>query len=568
MASSFLSSLAETLHDPVLLRWRLARLRRSFPPPPAADVAAAAVGSAPLETSGWRDPGFPELPAAPPAGRLDLDLGASRTTIDPPDIPALFERRMPSQGTEALHAFRWLMTQPDMEADWVVALWRAWAARHGRPRRDDPAWHPTVAATRVVALLDYARQAGLPGPRQDSLAGLAAHGPAIAGRLGEGLREDADSAALQARGLYRLGLDLALEAMADRGLAVLLDQAARRIRPSGAVAGGSTKRHLRLTRCYADAWLAARRHGRPEAARLQAIVGSLLAVLRALTLPGGLPEIGEAPADNPLAFYAGLLPGGPADNGWTGRLPADERQALVGQRDAVGFHDLERLRADGWLRLDIGAWSGLWHASPDGWCDAAAGDHQDLGGFVLRYAGVPIFVDAGTPPPDMESELAALYRSAVAHNSLCLDGRDPYPMSRPFYSEAFRRAVGGPPPSLRSEYDGARLIFDGFHRLGGPRQSERRWRFEANGFTIDDQVLGTGHFRVERRLITPLPAVVEDDAVVLTLGDKRLTVRGGGTPTIHPERRWVAAGKQDLSVILFAARVNLPWRGRLQAELG
>ncbi len=378
----------------------------------------------------------------------------------------------------------------------------------------------------------------------------------------------ADSAvALQARTHYCLAVDRGDDQAAAANLAVLFAEADRLIGPSGVLREDSTAYHLRLTHGYAEAWLAARRHCRGETSRLEAILRRLLAALSALALPGGLPEIGEVPADPPPALLAGLLPGGPVNGGWLGSLTAAERDSLVALRDTERLHDLELLRADGWLRSDFGPWSGLWHAAPAGWPSFSGHGHQDLGSSVLHYEGMAIFVDPGSPPPTCPARLAAAYRSASAHNGLTLDGADPYPQDRPVYSDAFRQAVGGPPPSLRAEFDGVSLQYSGFDRLGGPRGCSRRWRFDGGKLAIEDVILGTGRQRVERRLITPWPVVMDDSATPVIRGPRDFRVSGEAPAGLRPFRRWTVKGdEQPLTMILFSSRSNLPWHGLLRVE--
>ncbi len=372
------------------------------------------------------------------------------------------------------------------------------------------------------------------------------------------------STLLQVRTDYCQALDHGDEPAAATALAVLLADCDRLLGPSGVLREDSTACHLRLTHGFAEAWLAARRRHRPEAPRLEAILRRLLAALAALTLPGGLPEIGNVPADTPPAFLAGLLPGGPVDNGWLATLSAGDRRILLSLRDGERLHDLELLRADGWLRSDMGPWSGLWHAPPEGWPSVTGHGHHDVGSFALHYDGAPLFIDPGSPP---SPNLAAAYRSASAHNGLTVDGHDPYPENRPTYSDAFRQAVGGPPPELRSAFDGVSLAFDGFDRLGGPRGASRRWRFAESNLTIEDIILGTGRKRIERRLVTPWPTVLDEGGVAVIRAGRDFRVSGEIPAVLRPFRRWTASGdEQPLTVILFSCRANLPWHGQLQIK--
>ena len=353
--------------------------------------------------------------------------------------------------------------------------------------------------------------------------------------------------------LYRAGLNAQDEDRAAQGLRQLLAGAEQAIAPSGVTREGSTPRQAQLARLFAECWLTARRAGRPEQWRLAAVARSVLGALDALTLAGGLPEIGEAPDD------AGPRP--PFDH-----LDESDRRAVEELRRQARLYDLESLRPDGWLRLDSGAWSGLWHCPPTGWPEFGGLTHHDLGAAELHWNGLPLFVDPGTPPP-AQAALRPLYRSAIAHGGLTLDGKDPYPENRPDYSDAFRRAVAGPPPELRTRFDGVTLSMDGFGRFGGHRQIERHWRFDGVGLRIEDSILGTGRPLIERRLITPWTVSREDSAIVLTEGEHRLRLSGDAPVTLHPAKLWTERGEErPLTMILFATSANLPWSGALTLQ--
>jgi hypothetical protein len=353
-------------------------------------------------------------------------------------------------------------------------------------------------------------------------------------------------AAVAGGALYRRSLAKGDEDGAAQGLRQLLSAAEQAIAPSGITVEGSSRRQRQLASLYLAAWLAARKGGRPEQWRLAAIAGSLQAALRAITLPGGLPDIGAAPADE-----------APLD------LAADDRAAAEKLVRQARLDDLELLRQDGWLRLDAGPWSGLWHCPPGGWAAHGGLGHQDVTAAELHWRGMPVVVDPGSPPP-ARPELDALYRSHAVHSGISLDACEPYPLDRPFYGDAFRRDIAGPKPILRSAADGVRVETEGFARFGGHRQIERHWRFTAGALRIDDQILGTGRPLIERRLVTPWRVAQDQDGVLLEQDGHRLRLAGDHAVTLHPARRWSESGEeQPLTLILFAGRANLPWHGSI-----
>jgi hypothetical protein len=553
------------LGDPVYRRWIVDRMLGGHRAAQAPATPAPAVTGEPGELPGTV--GFGDL-APPPRGLSPaIVLPGQSIRAEPRSLERLPQSLSGAAANTAFHAFAWLLVADDPAL--LAALWPAWLERFASSRHAAEAWAPAAAAARAVALLDFARRHGLPAPRQATIDALAAHAKVLASHLAATRPGPSATSALadQGRALFRLGLDLDMPKSAALGASWLAAEAKRLILPSGMSRLASTQRHLALAATYADAWLAARRSARPEAPALAAAAHRLLSVMPVLALPGGLPLVGDIAETLPLGWLDGLLPGADLGRGWTGRLSQSEQAALTGLRDNEPLADLEAMRPDGWLRFDAKEWSGLWHAQPGGWMAPDGCGHQDAGGCELHYAGVPVFVDPGGSRLGLANG-AGLCDSASVHGGLQLDGRDPFPTDHSAYSDQFRRRVGGPPPSLRAEWDGVSLAAAGFVWLGGPRDVQRRWRFADGLLTIEDFVNGTGRYAVTRRLLTPLVVTIEEPTVALLEGGGlrfRLTANSG--LSVGHAVRWVGYGvEQPLSSIEMRTQANLPWRGRIVVE--
>lgn len=555
--------------DPVLRRWAFDRLRKRWHPhenftahlPPylPATPAEAAI----------RDGGFPELAAAgKPDGSLELRLPGQSLSVEDCETRNLFTRSFDQPEVEqGLHAFSWLPLQPDTDPAWVAALWQGWSAHHGLPQPDDsPAWDAAVAARRALNLLDYARRHGLPGPREESVARLAAHAPAIL----EGLdwREDGtqDTRMIaEACALIRLGLAFGLENHAQTGLAILNEEARRQFDAAGLLSQGAIHHHQVAVMDIAGVWLAARRQNHRETHVIEGLLRRVIGPLPAIAINGVLPMVGDLSAEFPPDFLACLLADTPLDQGWSALLNAEDREAFGLLRDGARLYDLEALNAGGWLRQTVGPWSGLWHGFPGGWMPVRGYGHADLGSATLHYEGVPVFVDPGNGTSGAEGRA---YRSAAAHGGLTLDGADPYPRNRALYCDAFRRDVAGKPPVLRAEFDGASCTFEGYSRLLGHNEVQRRWRVEERTMIIDDMVNGTGRALLARRLITQHPLVLQEDgSVILSAPGFALRISADTKAQLQPGKVWTAWGEsQPAQAILFQERVNFPWQGRITVE--
>lgn len=513
--------------------------------------------------------GFATLAAAAPTASITLPLPGLTVVLAPGEAAALFERAFDDTETLlAIHRFAWLpLLGERADPAWVAALWQAWRQRFGTPG-EGWAWHPYTAAERATNLLDVARRHGLPGPADDTAAVLAAHAPAIADRLEYfGDHHTSNHLANNGRGLFRLGLDLGLAKAAEIGGRILLEEAKRIFSPSGVLREGSSHYHLLLTRNYADAWLAARTHGRPEAGSLQRTVVQALAVVPRLVLPGGLPLIGDISPDSPPDFLSGFSPGGDMERGWGGLLPAAERAALAALRDSAKAVAHKALAPDGWLRFDAGPWAGLWHAPVAGWSFMPGHGHQDIGAAELHANGRPVFVDPGRGAYGETGE-AALYRSALVHSTLAINGQDPYPANRPYYADTFRRATGGPPPILEADGDTVRLTHQGYARLSGVGAVTRRWRFAGRRLTISDRVEGDGYCHLSRTLATPLGVTLDGEAARLSGDGLTLSLSADVPLRAEPLTRWLAYGEgRPATLIVGAKLVRLPWSGSITVDI-
>ncbi|MGE5505879.1 MAG: heparinase II/III family protein [Actinomycetota bacterium] len=552
--SSLARRLRQLADDPALRRWLIGRaLGRRPTPPPFTPYRPPYLGSATLAPVPPPPP--PRVAVQPP--RVTLALAGGRWTGTDPFAEAFSD----IETTLSAHRFAWLPlggTEPAA----VDALWASWRVRFGTPD-DGWAWHPYTAAERAVNVLRFARRHGLPGDHADTRAVLAAHAPAIAARLEYfGEHYTGNHLANNGRGLYLLGLELGLAEAAAMGGSILLAEAARIVLPTGMLREGSSHYQLLVARNYVECWLAARRHGRPEAGPLEEVAGRMLAAARRLALPGGLALVGDVSPDCPPSFLAGLLPGGDLGAGWCGLLDDDERALLAALRDGAAAPAGD----DGWLRWEGGDWAGLWYASPEGWPPMPGHGHHDLGSCELHWRGVPVFVDPGRGAYGEDGQ-AALYRSAAVHGLLQVDGADPTPPNRPYYDDSFRARIGGAPPVLAAKPDGVVLVHHGFAAQRVHR-AERDWRFGDRGLVIADALDGHPYQHiVTRRLVTPWPVALDNGAVLVETPAGRLRVRAEGAPTLRPLVRWTAYGEggpaTSVSYLLAAA---VPWRGETVVE--
>jgi hypothetical protein len=406
----------------------------------------------------------------------------------------------------------------------------------------------------------------LPEPVDETTALLALHAEAIYENLEYfGEHNTSNHMSNNGRGLYRIGLALGLDWATEAGARILQEEAKRIFMDSGVLREGSSHYHLLIARNYADAWLAARVHGRAEEEELRTITTRALAVVPWLILPGGLPLIGDISPDCPPEYLIGLVG---AEIGWVAGLRKDDRAALLTLIDATPPAPAGDLCADGWLRLSHGPWSGLWHAAPGGLSQAPGHGHQDSGGFELHFEDLPVFVDPGRGAYG-ETGAAAHYRSALVHNTVTIDGAGAYPVNKPYYDDAFRREVAGPIPELRGGGDEVVLRHSGFQRLKAAGTLTRQWRFAKNTMVLTDHLDGQGTHRITRRFLNPLKTEPGAGGVVLRGAKRTFHLHSpDATATAAPTTLWNVYGAgHPGSVIEFTVDAPLPWSGEVRLEV-
>ncbi len=472
----------------------------------------------------------------------NIALPGETITLTPDNAAALFDRTFSDIETElGAHRFAWLNAPVSaMNTDWISALWTTWVSKFGNDHTGWP-WHPYTATERAINIINFAAHHGWPGDADQTRALLAVHALVIAGQLEYfGEHDTSNHLANNGRGLFIIGVTLGLPRATQMGLDILIHEAARIFTPSGILREGSSHYHALYARRYTECATLAHDHNIDGADALSKIATCSMNVLSRLCLPGGLPLIGDISPD----------------------ISPNDLQAMIETTPAT-----DALNTDGWLRVDQHDWHGLWHSAPDGWSQMPGHGHQDVGSFELHWKAERVIVDPGRGAYGEDGD-AALYRSSGVHNGLTINGQDPYPPNKPYYTPAFRESVCGPAPSLSTTETGAQLQFDGYQRLGNIGTTTRQWAFDETTATIKDFIVGKGRANIRRQLVTPLAATITDDGVVLTGSDTSFRIHGAGHPTLQPITIWKAYGQgQPGTAIVFDDDAALPWRGDLMIEV-
>lgn len=510
---------------------------------------------------------FEALPRKCAQGRLVLPLPGRDLIVDAQHVGEIFDQHFSDVETlSALHRFAWVpLFGSSLKSEWVQAIWETWRSRFLNSS-DLVAWDAYAASERVINLLDLGRRVGLPGPINETGQILGIHALAIANRLEYfGEKGTYNHLANNGRALYRIGVELYDERWAQIGLQILLKEAERIFLPSGILRESSSHYHLLYTRNYADAWLVALRHKRPEANQFRAIVNRCFAVIPHLSLPGSFPLIGDISPDSPPNYLACFLSPERFSEGWVGNLLSGEQAALRECLCDVTPVSKKTLEADGWLRKDWGFWSALWHTAPLGWCFVPGHAHQDLGSFEIHYKDIPIIIDPGRGAYGEDGE-ALLYKTGAVHSGIEINEREPYPVNRVYYSDKFRARIAPFSPSIQEKEDVVVLNLNGYYGEKNITNIQREWCFHKNGFLIKDTIKGRGYCKILRRLVIPFKILRYGDKYMFG-NNKEQFGFSSRDMTIRTGKRWISYGKwEELSFVELKETVKLPWEGEILVE--
>lgn len=545
MLNSIYRKVSQVANDPVLRRWlrgRVLGINRGIPVPKAhcpaylEDLMPLAI-ELPSPEHPYRD-----LDATAPTQPITLELPGESITLSPGNEESLFSRGFDDLETElAVHRFAWLAGLRHTErAAWFSVIWSAWYRIYGGAR-DGWAWHPYTAGERAINILRFARTEGLPVPVDQTLQCFAAHTASISEHLEYfGERQTFNHLANNGRGLFLIGLYLGMPRAAEMGARILVREAGRIFMPSGMLREGSSHYQLLLARNYTESAEEAEAYGHPAASKIRSIANEVRAAAGGLILPAGLPLIGDISPD----------------------CPPDE---LLGSFDLTDDPPYEKMADDGWLRISKRPWSGLWYISPDGWRFVPGHGHEDCGSFEVHFERVPLFVDPGRGSYKDSSDF---HCSGFAHNTLLVDGHNPFPRNRPYYDDAFRHRVCGDRPTSWREGSSVAVMHAGLSHIRGVGMVHRHWAFNSDSMVIADSVDGRGRHAILRVLVTPLDAEITGNQVQLNDNDRSFRVTAEGAQlSIEPITRWTAYGKGvPAHRILVQCDERLPWKGRIIVE--
>ena len=547
----------QIVRDPVLRRWLLGYLTRRW------SASYSTRGHPPYLpvfdfqdimdiNIGWKATAY-QSPKSP----IDINLAGLNVHLEPGDEYKLIERKFfDTEQLLALHRFSWVTSVKHPElSSWIIAVYGVWKERYGQSEKGW-AWHPYTVAERLLNLLYVFEIIGLPPPRGETLHFLFKHGTVIINNLEYfGEQQTGNHLANNGRGLYLAGLKLGLNYWTEFGEKILFEESERLFLKSGILREGSSHYHLLVTRWYVECWLVAETYNHSGKDKLREISKKIVSVLPLFDLPAGFPLIGDVSPDCSPNFLLGLL--NAEKLGWLDAL-CDEQfvmlKKLLVTSKALSEKDL---LTDGWLRKDIYKWKSIWHIAPTGWTPIPGHAHRDFGSFELHYGAKMIFRDCGRRSYGSAGDQDV---AAERHNSLTVDGMEPYPVNRPYYSSKFRQNITGAKHEVFTSQDTVTISTEAFGRLKNVGKWTRSWNFSEKEVNITDIIDGTGCHKVQRFLHTSEHFIKVTGKPILNFQVGSLLLDSKSELKILSSDYWFAYGQtKPAKTIQISSTVSLPW---------
>ena len=571
MGKNLSRKLIQIKRDPILRRWIYGRLIGRYPGEPVYKRHVPPYLEDLLSNSESHFSGAYNFPIIDSTGVFEsvvVPLAGQTFVLSPDEPEAVFLTQFEDLETYlSAQRFAWLPLVPEaVNGAWVQKLWAIWSDQNTQPDTSWN-WHPYTVAERAINILFWSCRYGLPEPRQKTFELIEIHGHHILENLEfYGDHHTSNHLSNNGRGLFIIGLYLGLEKFIRIGSSILINEAERIFLGSGILREGSSHYHLLLTKNYLTAWLHAEKFNREEKSQLKQIAKNCLSVIPHLHIENHLPLIGDISPDCPPSYLVGLQMG---TSKWSNTLEHNDKKKLTELERTIKPLESIILKHDGWLRYSFGGWQGLWHVAPNGWSYMPGHGHQDCASFELHFKGQALFIDPGRGNYDnrLENEV---YRSGKTHNSILVDGLDPYAPNKPYYNNKFRVEQGGSMPILHTQDNRVEVCHGGYCRLRGVNNVTRQWEFGNEKFHVTDIVNGIGRHIITQRLITSLKVWQKSDYFILEGNQRKFKVWfSSGRAELQTITNWSEYGTgTPVTKILNTTRSQLPFKSQITVEAG
>lgn len=197
-------------------------------------------------------------------------------------------------------------------------------------------------------------------------------------------------------------------------------------------------------------------------------------------------------------FYSPMLPS-PIQEGWGALFGRSRDNNINTSFYQDGSYKVQMYSESGWYRIDWNELAIVWHVEPQGSPGFSSHGHCDIASFSLYWKGEEVLIDPGRLNYQWDHPMGVYGVSAAAHNSLKIDGHDPFIYFQRSHYPGFylhqRVKVGW-------EEKKDRFIFtiehEGFSRLNkGIVIHKRIFCVSLNGLIVEDHFFGKNTHQIE-----------------------------------------------------------------------
>lgn len=429
------------------------------------------------------------------------------------------------EDVESLHRWNWLVVKlsechaASALKDWGTYHIFDWINTHMNGPRDSIVWEPYTTGERICNLLIFLEKTGLECDPylKAALTVMASHVYRNLEYYGD--KNTYNHIINNARALYYSGQYLGLHNYSEAAGEILRSELPKLVTEDGFLREGSSHYHFLFSRWILEIlYVAGKSQDHKTISMVSPFAERLVRRCWFFLVPGekrsewNMPLIGDVSPDVAPEWLVSLPWSRPAlslynpkhhikgthKRGWS--LLFDDDMSEKHRPENQGLHrgdNIQAFGASGWYRFDFKGTTMFLHAEPGGIPAHPGHFHNDLGSFCLYREGGPVLVDTGRMHY-INDDPGRFGLSARSHNSVQIDGLDPYPGGT--YSEIWRAVCERPDITwLRNGNDLLiRIRHSGFSRLSNDRVVYVRvFRMSGSHMTIEDSFEGIREHVVE-----------------------------------------------------------------------
>lgn len=430
-----------------------------------------------------------------------------------------------SEELESLHRWNWLLLKltddenPTMLADWGAYYVCDWIEKHIEHKNDSQIWSTYTTGERICNLLIFLEKTGLECNSyfKQALNIMASHVLSNLEYYGE--KDTFNHFINNARALYFAGQYLGIEFYSNAARKILQNELHKLITNDGFLREGSSHYHFLFTRWLLEILCVAHKFGDCETVAYitpfaQKMIDKcwFFLIFDKKKSTWSIPLIGDISPDfSPewlltlpwsrlaISLYEPLHKKNiPKKEGWSLLFDNDEIALPSFACNKVGRTEtIQSYGSSGWYRFDFNRTTLFLHVEPEGIPIYPGHFHSDTCSFCLYRDGSPVLIDTGRRHY-INDDVSKYALSARSHNSVQIDGLDPFPDRRYL---GFYDSICGKPTVTWSEGESNLLLeikHMGFSRIHNDKIVHiRKLTISFSHIVIEDCFYGNSEHSLE-----------------------------------------------------------------------